>query len=66
MVNIHEILNGPRSYCFYEPAPDSAETLESLQELAYAGLLNGPEGNEFILRLIEIIKALMNEKETVG
>ena len=57
---IHEILNGRRDYQSYDPDSDNPETLESIQELALGYNFNGPGGNEFILRLLEIIKAMMN------
>jgi hypothetical protein len=59
MIDIAEILNGKRDYQFYEPpSPDAPDTLESVEEDARKQLFNGPGGNEMILRLIEIIKAL--------
>lgn len=53
---IAECLNGPREYDHYAPN-DPPLTLEQLQEFAHGFLLNGPSGNIFVLRLLEIIKA---------
>lgn len=60
-VDIDEILNGRRDYQFYEPDPKIRETLETLEAHAKRGRLNGPSGNEYVLRLIEIIRALQEE-----
>ncbi len=59
---IHEILNGRRDYQSYDPDGDNPQTLESIQELALGYNFNGLAGNEFILRLLEIIKAIMEGK----
>lgn len=51
------ILNDPRPYG-YEPDPDNPMTLTRLKTLADGYTLNGPEGNEYVLRLLEIIDLL--------
>jgi hypothetical protein len=61
--DIHEILNGIRDYQFYAPNPSEPDTLPTIERYARDGVYNGPEGNETILRLLEIIKALGMEWE---
>jgi hypothetical protein len=60
MIDIDEMLNGDRPYDPYVPGNDRA-TLESLKQSAAEGLLNEPEGNAFVLRLIEVIEVLQSE-----
>ncbi len=53
----NEILNGPRDYDHYT-RDDAPMTLEELEALARESMFNGPEGNIWVLRLIEAIKEL--------
>lgn len=55
---IRSALNDKRSYGCLETDDDEVRTLESVEECATEYLLNGPEGNELVLRLLEIIKKL--------
>lgn len=66
MIDINEILNGSRDYQFYEQDRNNPDTLEGVEADARKGSFNGPEGNEMILRLIEIIKALQQANPTDG
>ena len=65
MIDLDEMLNGDRPYDPYIPGNDRA-TLESLKQSAEEGLLNEPEGNAFVLRLIEVIEALQIELSQIG
>jgi hypothetical protein len=62
-IDVHEILNGPRDYQFYTHDPAEPDTLPAIEWSAKAFMFNGPGGNETILRLLEIIKALGMEWE---
>lgn len=57
MIDIDEILNGPRDYSTHTPIRPSPITLEWVERAAVSGLY-GPGGHNIILRLLEIIKAL--------
>lgn len=58
---ITEILNEPRSDCFYAPDPTEPITLETLKAYADEGVLNGPEGNDAVLRLHKVIVFLTDQ-----
>lgn len=55
---IAEILNGERPYDHYETQGDEPVSLQKLKEDASEHLFNGPEGNIWILRLLEIIEVM--------
>lgn len=63
-VDVNEILNGERTEekhgysTFRQPSPEDPATLERIEELAKERLYDGPSGNDYILRLLELVRAM--------
>lgn len=55
---VNRRLREPRADCRY--VPDESETLDSLEAEARDSLLNGPEGNDAVRRLITALREIQH------